>query len=88
MPKKISIKKIAIFLEINEKWLFIQGVKKEFIVQHPAFFLPFLKDPADKLRPHSQISFKSWLNNVGSELGFCLLKSILWWLEKVGFQTS
>ena len=70
MAKKIPVTKIAIFLEIIGKWLFIQGVKKEFIVQHPAFFLPFLKDPADKLRPHSHISLHSWLNNASSELHF------------------
>ena len=35
----------------------------KFIVQHLAHFWPFLKAPADKLMPHSQISFKSWLYN-------------------------
>ena len=46
------------------------GCQNNFMFQHPAHFLPFLKAPADKLRQHSQISFKSWLNNMGSELRF------------------
>ena len=62
--KKMVFQKICIFfLEINVKWLFIQGVKKEFSVQHPVHFWPFLRAPAEKLMPHSQISFKSWLRN-------------------------
>ena len=68
------LKEFAIFLEINVKWLFIQGVKKEFIVQHPAHFWPFLRAPAEKLMPDSQISFKSWLHNADSELYFFLSK--------------
>ena len=53
---------------------YLYSVKKELIVQHSAFFLPLLKDSEDKLRSHSQISCKSWLNNVGSELRFFLFK--------------
>ena len=59
---------------------------KYVIVHHPAYFWPFLKAAAEKLMPHSQISFKSWLNNVGSKLHFMLWKSTVWWLEKVSFQ--
>ena len=54
---------MGIFLEINGKWLIIWGVKNN-IAQHPSHFLPFLKAPAEKLMPHSQISFKSWFDNV------------------------
>ena len=57
-PRLAITKKNIFFWKINGKRLFIQGVTKEFIVQSPAFLLPFLKDPADTLRPHSQISFK------------------------------
>ena len=46
------------------------GCQNKFIVQHPAHFLLFLKAPPVKPRPHSQISFKSWLYNVGLELRF------------------
>ena len=42
LGQKFAIKtKIVIFLEINGKWLIIQGKKIEFIVQHPAFFCQF-----------------------------------------------
>ena len=44
--------------------------KKNLLSDIQRFFLPFSKDPADKLRSHSQISCESWLNNVGSELRF------------------
>ena len=77
----MAIKKKLLFLEIDEKWLLIQGVK------HLAHFWQFLKAQAEKLIPHSQISFKSWLNNV-AELGFFFKKSMLCWLEEVGFQTA
>ena len=67
---------ITMFLKTNGKWLIIQGVKKKY-VQHQAYFRPFVKVPAEKLMPHYQISFKSWLNNVESELYIFLLKSML-----------
>ena len=53
-------------MEINGKWLTIQCVQR-IIVQHPVYFWPFLKAPAEKLMPHPQISFKSGLNNVDLE---------------------
>jgi len=62
------------------------GCQNKFIVQHPTHFLPLLKVPPVKLRPHSQISFKSWFYNMGLELRFFLLKSMLWWLEKLVFR--
>ena len=62
------------------------GCQNQFIVQNPAHFLPFFKAPPVKLRQHSQISFKSWLYNVGMESRFFLLKSMLWWLEKLVFR--
>ena len=75
IPLNLSIKKIAIFWDIKEKLLFIKSVKTEFIVKHPAlFFLPFFKDPAEKLRPHYQICFQSWLKNVRLEMRYFLLK--------------
>ena len=40
-------KNLHVFLEINVKWLFIQGVKKELIVQHPVQFWSFLRAPAE-----------------------------------------
>ena len=65
------------------------GCQIKFIVQYFAHFWPFLRALADKLMPHCQISFKSWLNNVASELRFFLLqKLMLCWLQNVGFQTS
>ena len=64
------LSKISQFLAIYGKGPFIQGVKNENIVQHPAHFWPFLRAPAGKLRPHSQISFKSWLHKAESELYF------------------
>ena len=64
------------------------GCQNNFTVQHQAHFFAILKAPADKLRPHSQISFKSWLNNVGLETSFFLLKSMIWWLEKVSFHLT
>ena len=38
------------------------------IVQQPSHFWPPLKVPAEKLMPHPQISFKSWLYNMDLEL--------------------
>ena len=57
------------------------GCQNRFTVQHLAHFWPFLKAPEDKLISHSQISFKSWFNNVDSELRFILLKSMLDFLQ-------
>ena len=64
------------------------GCQNYFIVQHPAHILPFLKAPSDKLRSHSQISFKSWLNNVSLELRFFSFKIHAMVATKVGFQTA
>ena len=82
--KNWSLKKLAYFLEVNG---IIQGVKKNHIVKHHVHFWPFLKAPVEKLMPHPQISFKSWLYNVDPEVYIFLLRSKLWWLEKVSFQT-
>ena len=76
----------AIFVKIQWKVAIYAGCQNKFIVQHPAHFLLFLKAPPVKPRPHSQISFKSWLYNVGLELRFFLFKSMLWWLEKLVFR--
>ena len=57
MSKNWPLNKLPFFLEINGKWLFIQGIKKINCLTS-SVFSPFLKDPADKQRPHSQISFK------------------------------
>ena len=61
---------------------------KKIIVRHPAHFKPLLKAPAEKLMPQPKVSFKSWLNIVDWELCIFLLKSMLWWLEEVSFQTA
>ena len=83
---KLPLKKSAIFVKIQWKVAIYAGCQNKFIVQHPAHFLLFLKDQPVKPRPHSQISFKSWLYNVGLELRFFLFKSMLWWLEKLVFR--
>ena len=59
-PKFCPLKIYSYFWEINGKWLIIQGVNKLFIVQHPTNFWQFVRDPAAKLMPHSQISLKNW----------------------------
>ena len=46
------------------------GCQQKNIVQHPAFFLQFLKAQAEKLMPNSHISFKSWFDNADSEFKF------------------
>ena len=74
-PNFLVIKKMAYFLEISGKWLIIQG-KKNLII---------MKAPAEELMPHLQISFKSWLYIVDTELYISLSKSMLWLLEKVSF---
>ena len=83
-----QLKKMLLFLEIDGKWIIIQGGKSNLLSKTFAHFWPFLKALADKLMAHSQISFKSWLNNVASELHFFLLKIMLCWLQNVGFQTA
>ena len=67
------------FKEIS--WLY-RVSKINWIVQNRVHFRPFLKVLADKLMPHSQISFKSWVYNVDLDLNMFLLKSTQWWLEK------
>ena len=47
--KKWLLKIFATFLEMKVKWLFIQGVKIQFSVQHPTHFWPFLRAPAERL---------------------------------------
>ena len=42
---------------------------------YPAHFSSFLKAPAEKLRPRSQIGFKSLLDIEDSELNFILLQN-------------
>ena len=61
------LKQTGIFCEKQWKVPFYTECKKYIIVHHPAYFL---WAPAEKLRQHSRISFKSWLNNVGSKLHF------------------
>ena len=74
------------FWKIIGNLLFIKFVKKYF-VQHPAHFRLFLYVWAEKLMPHFQFSFESWLNNADLEW-YIFFKSILRWLEKVSFQTA
>ena len=69
-PKNNAIKKSTIFFLNQRKVAIYTGCQNKFIVQHPAHLLPFLKAPPVKMRPHSQISFKSWLYNLGLELRF------------------
>ena len=83
-----SLKILVIFFGNQWEWTVYAGCQKKCVVQHPAHFRLFLKFPAEKLMPHFQFSFKSWLNNVDSELYTFLLNSMLWWLEKVSFQTA
>ena len=61
---------------------------KKCIVQHPANLRVFLYVWAEKIMPYFQFSFKSWLNNADSELYIYFFKSMLWWLQKVSFQTA
>ena len=63
-------------MEISVKWLFIQGVKKEFIVQHPLHFWPFLRAPAKKTDATFSNQFKRWLHNADSELYFFFQKKV------------
>ena len=66
---------------------YLYRMSKKILCSTSSVFAIF-KGPADKLRPHFKILFQIWLNIKG--LGLCpfLLKSMLWWLEKVGFQTE
>ena len=66
-PKMLVIKKKAFCSEIIGKWLIIQGARKNYFPTSSTF-LALFEGPAEKLMAHSQISFKSWLNNVDSEL--------------------
>ena len=43
---------------------------------------------AEKLMSHYKFSFESWLDDADLELYVFLLKSMLWWLQKVSFQTA
>ena len=62
-------KKLVIFLENKLEFIVYEGCHKKCIVQHPAHFrLFFLNVQAEKLVPHFQLSFESWLNNADSEL--------------------
>ena len=67
----------------------MKGVTKKCIVHHHAHLRQFFFNVhTEKLMPHLQLSFGSWLNNADWEVYIFLLKSILWWLEKVSFQTA
>ena len=47
-------------------------------------FLQFLKAPAEKLMPHPQISFKSWIYNVDfSNQSYCGWKKLVFRLHEV-----
>ena len=63
-------------------------LKKNIIVKHPVHFWPFSKAPAEKLMPQPQISFKTFIIKCGPWIVYFLLKSKLWWLEKVSFQSA
>ena len=45
----------------------MKGATKKYVVQHPAHFC-FFYVQAEKLMPHFQFSFESWLDNADSEL--------------------
>ena len=64
------LKKIAIDFGNQWKVSNYAGCQNKFTDQHLAHVWPFLKALRDKLIPQSQISFKSWLYNNGSELFF------------------
>ena len=55
-----------IVLKLTENGLLYRVQKN--IFQHPVYFWLIFKAPAEKLMAHSQIRFKSGLNNVDSEL--------------------
>ena len=74
VQKNWPLKKIANVFGNQLKGANYAGCKNIFMVKHLAHVWPFLKATGDKLVRHSQISFKSWQNNVGSELRFFSLK--------------
>ena len=63
----MAIKKNANVFGNQFKVAYYAGCQNKFILKHLVHFSPFLKAPGDKLLPHSQISFKSWLHNAESE---------------------
>ena len=81
LGRKIGHYKKIIALEINRKWLLLQGVKKK-IGQHPAHLKKKLKAAVEKLMQHFQISFKSLFHNADSKLYFPLSKKLLQLFEK------
>ena len=59
-PNFCPLKNIGIFFGNQWKMGKYTGCQQLFIVQHPTHFWPFERDPAAKLMPPSQISFKNW----------------------------
>ena len=84
----LPLKKIAIVFGNWWKVANYTGCQTKFIVQHLAHFWPFPKALADKLMPHSKISFKIWLNYLALALHYFLWKPMPCGLKKVGFQTA
>ena len=62
----------AYCLEINGKWINIQGANTNYSPTSSAF-LAIFKAPTEKLMANSQIGFNIWLNNVNSKLNFFFL---------------
>ena len=62
-----SLKKQTYCLEINGKWVIKQCAKTNYCPTSSKL-LAIFEGPRRKIMAHSQISFKSWLNNVDSEL--------------------
>ena len=83
--KKFNSKNMP-FFKNQWKVAIYTGCQNKFIVQQPTHFLPFLKAPPVKLRPHSQISFKSWFYNVGLELRFFFQNQCYGSLKKLVFR--
>ena len=69
-------------MEINGKWLIIQGVKTNYCPASNAFLAIFEGPRKKRLMPHSQISFKSWFENVDSDFEKRFVKLMLLSLEK------
>ena len=67
-PNMLVIKKNKHIVWKSMESGLLYRVPTQIIVQHPVHFWPLFKAPTEKLMAHSQISFKSWLNNVHSEL--------------------
>ena len=80
-------KKLSYFWKINGNLLFMKGVTKNVSssIQH---ILGYFLCPSRKTNATFSIQFFKLGNNADSELYIFLLKSILWWLEKVSFQTA